>query len=346
MGTLPTPARRVTLGDVARQAGVSVGTASDALSGRGRMADATRASVRDAAQRLGYRANALARGLRTGRTHAIGLHLLHLADYFDTEYFRDFVAGVAEVAVRCDYDLNLLSSNPGRKRVAAPQVDGIIIPDPIATDARAVELLRSAVPVIAGERLPPGMPAAPVIGIDHERALAELLEHAYAVGARRPVLFAADEQSGWGMVLREAFARWCAGRGVPARHCSTPFEGRRFADEGGERLAALLEREEAVDLVIVPGEHAAVAALELTRKAGRTVGRDIMLAACVDAQLLRMCDPPVTAISLSPRLVGAACAEALVACLDHGTPIGDLTLLPSELVRRSSTAALEARSGS
>jgi DNA-binding LacI/PurR family transcriptional regulator len=69
-----------------------------------------------------------------------------------------------------------------------------------------------------------------------------------------------------------------------------------------------------------------------------------MLAACADAELLRICDPPVTAISLSPRLLGAACAEALVNYLDHGTPIELLTLLPSEVVRRSSTANLEAPS--
>ena len=308
------------------------------------MTDATRASVSEAAQRLGYRANALARGLRTGRTRAIGLHLLRVADYFDTEYFRELVTGVMEVAVQHDYDLNLLSSNPDRKRVATPQVDGIIIPDPIATDTRAIELLQSAIPAVAGERLPPGVPGAPVIGIDHESGLVELLDHAYMTGARHPVLFAADEQSGWGMVLRDAFARWCAGHGVPARHHATSFEGRRFAEDGGERLSSLLEREAAVDFVIVPGEHAAFAALEVIRKAGRTVGRDIMLAACADAELLRICDPPVTAISLSPRLLGAACAEALVNYLDHGTPIEHLTLLPSEVVRRSSTASLEARS--
>jgi DNA-binding LacI/PurR family transcriptional regulator len=339
------PERRVTLGDVAREAGVSVGTASDALSGRGRMTSATRASVRDVAQRMGYRANAYARALRTGRTHAIGLHLMHAADQFDVEYFRDLVAGVLDVAVRRDYDLTLLSSNPERKRVAAPQVDGIIIPDPIATDARAVELLQSSVPVVAGERLPPGMPAAPVIGIDHETALVELLDRAYATGARRPVLFAADEQSGWGVVLRDVFARWCASHGVPAHYSPTPFEWHRFVDDGGDRLSSLLEPGGLVDLVIVPGEHAALAALELIRKAGLTVGRDIMLAACADARLLRICDPPVTAIDLSPRLLGAACAQALVDYLDHGIPIADLTLLPSGLARRSSTARLEARSG-
>jgi DNA-binding LacI/PurR family transcriptional regulator len=75
------------------------------------------------------------------------------------------------------------------------------------------------------------------------------------------------------------------------------------------------------------------------------VGRDIMLAACADAHLLRICDPPVTAINLSPRLLGAACAEALVNHLDQGILIEDLTLLPSELVRRFSTAALGVHSG-
>lgn len=335
-------ARRVTIGDVAREAGVSLSTASDALSGRGRMTGATRAGVHEAAQRLGYRANALARGLRTGRIHAIGLHLLNAPDNFDTEYFREFVAGAMDVTVRYDYDLNLLSSNPERKRVAAPQVDGIIIPDPIATDARAIELLASTIPVVVGERLPPGMPAAPVIGVDHESALVELLDHACAVGARRPVLFCADEQSGWGVVLRDAFARWCAAHDVPATYRSIPFEGRRFADGGGDALYSLLEREGAVDFVIVPGEHAAFAALELIRKAGRTAGRDVMLATCADAQILRICDPPVTAISLSPRPLGAACAQALVDFLDQGRPLADLTLLPSELVRRASTATLDA----
>jgi DNA-binding LacI/PurR family transcriptional regulator len=308
------------------------------------MTDATRAGVHDAAQRMGYRANALARGLRTGRTHAIGLHLVHAADNLGTEYFREIVAGVMDVADRYDYDLNLLSSNPERKRVAAPQVDGIIIPDPIATDVRAGELLRSAVPVVVGERLPAGMPAAPVIGVDHESALVELLDHGYAAGARLPVLFAADEQSGRGVALRDAFARWCADHDVPAQHYPTPFEGRRFADDGGVRLSSLIEQARA-DLVIVPGEHAALDALELIRKAGLTAGRDIMLAACADAYLLRICDPPVTAISLSPRALGAACAEALVGYLDHDIPIQDLTLLPSRLVRRFSTAALEIQPG-
>ncbi|MFT4081797.1 MAG: LacI family DNA-binding transcriptional regulator [Nocardioides sp.] len=334
--------RRVTLGDVAREAGVSLGTASEALSGSGRMTETTRTLVREAAQRLGYRANALARGLRTGRTRAIGLHVLNAADNFDNEYFREFVAGVADVAVEHDYDLNLLSSNPDRRRVVSPQVDGIILPDPLATDVRAIELLDSGIPLVAGERLPPGMPASPVIGIDHETALARLLDHAYAAGARRPVLLAADEQSGWGVVLRDVFARWCAEHDVDGIHTPSPFENGRFLVVGEEMVGSLLTRHVDVDLLIVPGEHAARAALRLIAEAGRRVGRDIMLAACADAHLHEVLDPPVTALNLTPRLLGATCAEALIRHLDHGTVIEEVTLLPAELVTRASTAPLAA----
>ena len=147
------------------------------------------------------------------------------------------------------------------------------------------------------------------------------------------------------MVLRDVFARWCADHGVRAHYSSTPFEWDRFVDDGADRLASLLERGGAVDLVIVPGEYAALAALKLIAKAGLTAGQDIMLAACADAQLLRVCDPPVTAIDLSPRLLGAACALALVNHLDEGPPLAELALLPATLVKRASTAALNGRAG-
>lgn len=67
------PARRVTIRDVARAAGVSIATASKALNARGRMTDETRERIRRAAQDLGFRPNALARGLLARRSFTIGL---------------------------------------------------------------------------------------------------------------------------------------------------------------------------------------------------------------------------------------------------------------------------------
>src|SRR5450432_3399325 len=63
----------VTITDVARLAGVSPGTASKALNGRGGISADTADRVRQAADRLGYQPNALARGLLTGRSFTVGL---------------------------------------------------------------------------------------------------------------------------------------------------------------------------------------------------------------------------------------------------------------------------------
>src|SRR3954452_11800191 len=65
--------RAVTLSDVARLAGVSVATASKALNGRDQVAPATRQRVINAADRLAFSPNPLARGLLAGRTGTVGL---------------------------------------------------------------------------------------------------------------------------------------------------------------------------------------------------------------------------------------------------------------------------------
>src|ERR1700721_3273591 len=65
--------RRVTIRDVAADAGVSIGTASKALNGQGKLRDATRERVAAAARELGFAPNVLARGLLAGRTYTVGV---------------------------------------------------------------------------------------------------------------------------------------------------------------------------------------------------------------------------------------------------------------------------------
>src|SRR3954464_814221 len=72
MGALPP---RPTIRDVAGAAGVSVGTASHALNGTGRVAASTRARVAGVADRLGYRPDPRGRALRSPRTTTLGLVL-------------------------------------------------------------------------------------------------------------------------------------------------------------------------------------------------------------------------------------------------------------------------------
>src|SRR5258708_39009235 len=65
--------RRVTIRDVAAEAGVSIGTASKALNGQGKLRAETRERVMRAAQRLGFAPNTLAQALLAGRSFTVGL---------------------------------------------------------------------------------------------------------------------------------------------------------------------------------------------------------------------------------------------------------------------------------
>ena len=70
---MPPGKNPATISDVARLAGVSPGTVSKALNGRGTLSLGTIARIQQAADQLGYQPNALARGLLAGRTFTVGL---------------------------------------------------------------------------------------------------------------------------------------------------------------------------------------------------------------------------------------------------------------------------------
>jgi DNA-binding LacI/PurR family transcriptional regulator len=328
----------VTLEDVARAAKVSRSTASEALSGTGRMTQATRRSVVEAATLLEYRPNAVARSLRTGRMRAIGLHYLNAGDRFASQYFREFTTGVLDVTQQVDYDLTLLSSNPLVPRHVLPRVDGVIIADPIADDLRARELIQSSLPIIAGELYPPGMPRSPSVVADHATALRSILDHARALGAAHPVFIGPGPNSGWGVLLRETFLIWCDEQGLQGVIRESTFGNTDAADH--ETLAAeLLSAEPEADLLIVSSEATAVAALSAMRKKGLRPGADVLLACCADGPMLEVTKPSVTAIDMHPRRLGSECARMLIDHVENeDTEPAQDTMIAADVIFRESTA--------
>ncbi|MEU6239494.1 LacI family DNA-binding transcriptional regulator, partial [Kitasatospora sp. NPDC047058] len=99
--------RSVTLIDVARAAGVSKSTVSNALGGSGRVSETTRERIQDVARELGYRPNTAARSLRRSSTGAIGLHLPRTATRLD--YYMRLAFGAVERAREDGLDLVLLA---------------------------------------------------------------------------------------------------------------------------------------------------------------------------------------------------------------------------------------------
>ncbi|CAM5666972.1 LacI family transcriptional regulator (Fragment) OS=Streptomyces microflavus OX=1919 GN=G3I39_27470 PE=4 SV=1 [Streptomyces microflavus] len=153
--------RTVTLLDVARAAGVSKSTVSDALQGSGHVAEATRERVRAVAEQLGYRPNSAARRLRRSSTGAIGLHLPQTATRLD--YYMNLAFGAVARAQEEGLDVVLLAPAGGASGRVASRVDGLLVIDPEVGDSAVPARWTRASRSSPGSATwgPPPPPAAP-----------------------------------------------------------------------------------------------------------------------------------------------------------------------------------------
>ncbi|GGM15205.1 MULTISPECIES: LacI family DNA-binding transcriptional regulator [Micromonospora] len=296
-------ARPVTLHDVARRAGVGKSTVSNVLSRSGRVSEATRERVRAAMAELGYVPNRAARQLRGGRTGIIGVYVPGVPS--TSEFYMRFVFGIMERAAARDRDVTILTASEHRSPRA---LDGVVVADPHRDDEFVPVLMRGGMPVVCFERPPDGMRPEVVLWADHHRAVTGLLDRMAVVGARRPALVAPPETGDWAAQLAAGYRDWCARHGVPtvvAQHPWVPSPSEVF------RAVEQVLAQPGVDALVCASVDTAPTAVQVLHRLGRQVGRDVLLASATESSALRLGQPPITALDLSPLDAGRRCADLL-----------------------------------
>ncbi|MBB5778897.1 LacI family DNA-binding transcriptional regulator [Nonomuraea jabiensis] len=241
----------VTILTVAREAGVSKTTASDALRGSGRVSERTREAVAQVAERLGYVPNGSARHLRKASTGTIGLHVPEVLTR--SSYYMSFVFGVVEQAARHDYDVTLITS--GQRRSRPPRVDGLVLGDPLGGDPVVESLMATGLPTVSCERFPGSRQADGVVWSEHASMLGRLLDHLRESGASRPALIVAGDESDWAASVHRGYLEWCAAHGVVPLVRRVSFDA--SGDEVRAAARALLEAGGA-HRGTEPGDHRAI----------------------------------------------------------------------------------------
>ncbi|MFD8142093.1 LacI family DNA-binding transcriptional regulator [Streptomyces sp. NPDC059708] len=149
-------ARRPTIKDIARRAGVSESAVSFALNGRPGVSEETRARVRRVAEELGWRPNSAARALSGERSGAVGLVLARPAHTLGAEaFFLRLVSGVQEALSAAGTALLFqvvedveAECAVYRRWWAERRVDGVLVVDPRTTDPRPALLTRLGLPAV------------------------------------------------------------------------------------------------------------------------------------------------------------------------------------------------------
>lgn len=151
--------KRVTIGDVATDAGVSTATVSRVLNG-GLVAESTAARVWEAAERLGYSPNALTRSIFAGRSSTIGVVIRDLSSPF----YLDLIRGIDEVAAANDSPVMLANTYRRTDREAAQvramdqqRVRGLVITADETADSHARRMAENGTPCVIVARTAPGL---------------------------------------------------------------------------------------------------------------------------------------------------------------------------------------------
>jgi LacI family transcriptional regulator len=170
------------IGDVAKRAGVSLGTASRAINGNPAVSPQLRDRVLAAAAELDYRPNVLARALRSSRTHSLGLIVPDVTNPF----FGELAKHVEQVAAGMGYTVMLANSNDDPKAEAeyikvlvARQVDGLLIVPSEETRQLPPE---GKVPLVVVDRPISGYP---LVASDHRAGAIAAVQHLVSLGHRR-----------------------------------------------------------------------------------------------------------------------------------------------------------------
>ncbi|MFV0434900.1 MAG: LacI family DNA-binding transcriptional regulator [Leucobacter sp.] len=198
--------------DVAAIAEVSVGTASDALNGKGRMNQATRARVRAVASALGYYPSALGRSLQRNRLGMIGLAIRTFGgdplQFLTVSYYTRFL-NAATVAAQ-ERGFALVALPPGEAEVLDDvPLDGAILTDPPPNDPLAKELHARGIPFVSDLRQVDD-PTALCVGNDQAKAVSKVCEHFFSQGTRRIGILVADSAEDYTLRSLEGFDAWIA----------------------------------------------------------------------------------------------------------------------------------------
>jgi DNA-binding LacI/PurR family transcriptional regulator len=332
--------KRTTIHDVARAAGVSTTTVSDALNGRGRLPLSTRERVATVAQQLGYSARASARRLREGRTGQIAIYCPFLGEIAGglagEAYYMELAFGVAEVALSHELALVLLPPTASPVQLRDLDVDGLIVADPVRDDPGVSAFVGRGIPVVScGRDLTPGAAHAGCVETDDALALSGLLDHLANKGAERIALIAPNRDTAWGDSLATGYEQWCAAHQMLDRRVEVPITPR---PEHVERAAhQLLQDRDRPDAIVSAINNGAIGILQVASRLDVSVPQRLMVASCVDGAMMLASVPPVTAIDLQPALMGRQAAELLAGLLNGSLTPGVRQVLPTELRVRAST---------
>ncbi|WP_040532827.1 LacI family DNA-binding transcriptional regulator [Leeuwenhoekiella blandensis] len=334
----------ITIYDIAKKLNYSTSTISRALKDHHSIGKKTAEKIKAEAEKMGYRPNTLAAGLRNNRSKTIGV----LISRINRPFMSSLISGIEDQAkkqgytvimIQCDDDYE--SEVQNANTLYDLRIAGIITSLAMQTEdyAHFKPFVDQQIPVVFVDRVPESFAAYKIV-IDNYSAGYKATKHLIEMGCTRIAHFAGsqkraiyrDRQKGYEDALKEAGLEVDCSRVVQFDTLS--------AQEGKKAMRQLMQLPEPPDGLFSSNDTAAVSAIQYLKKKGIHVPKDIAVIGFNNDPIASILEPQLSTVSHPAAKMGKLAAQCVLDNMDFVAKEGQLnqvTTLETELILRASS---------
>jgi len=330
---------KMTIYDVARAAGVGIGTVSRVLNRSPSVSERTRRRVLEAMEKLSFRPDRAARALSRGRTQAIGV----LVPFFTKYFFVEVLRGIETATATNDYFLIIYNVEKKEEYIAhldtlagTRRVDGLIVISLTPRILQRVYLEQPPFPVVFIDTYARGFDC---IEVDHRGGFHSATAHLLGLGHKRIALLDRPEDPPFRTPARDRLAGYRQAlrkQGVAVRDEYAVMA--KYSREGGrDAMDALLSLSEPPTAVVAASDLQAIGAMDAAQARGLRVPEDLAVVGYHDIELAEYLG--LTSVRLPTLEMGRRAVDVLVEAIEGRSHHPVRVRMPTELIIRHTCGA-------
>jgi LacI family transcriptional regulator len=328
----------VTIYDVAREANVSMATVSRVVNGNPNVKPTTRKKVLATIERLGYRPNAVARGLASKKTTTVGAIIPDISSIF----FAELARGIEDIATMYKYNIILSNSDQNKDKelqlintMLEKQVDGIIFMGGNISDEHVHQFSTASVPVVLAATYD-GTESIPSVNIDYEEAAYEATKYLIDKGNKKLAFVSGREDVTINQLKYQGYLRALKDASIPVVE-DYIINGDYTYDSGMKAVEQLLKLSDKPTAVFAASDSIALGVIHGTQDLGYKVPEDLEVFGFDNTKLANMVRPTLSTVVQPMYDIGAVAMRLLTKFMNKEEVEEKKVVLPHRLIDRNST---------
>ncbi|RAK21214.1 LacI family transcriptional regulator [Anoxybacillus vitaminiphilus] len=327
----------VTIYDVAREANVSMATVSRVVNGNPNVKPSTRKKVLEAIERLGYRPNAVARGLASKKTTTVGVIIPDISNIF----FAELARGIEDIATMYKYNIILSNSDQNKDKelhllntMLGKQVDGILFMGGYISEEHVTEFKKSPVPIVLAATIEENN-IIPSVNIDYEQAAYDAVAFLIEKGHKRIAYVTGPADDPINNKKLAGYRRALEQHGLTYDE-HLIIEGDYSYDSGIEAYEKIAELDEQPTAVFVGTDEMALGVIHSAQDHGVNIPEQFEVVGFDNTRLATMVRPRLTTVVQPMYDIGAVAMRLLTKYMNKEHVENHIVVLPHRIEYRES----------